>query len=57
MAATVALLVVGLWSGTPVDTDMAENMDDLELLSANENLDFYENLEFYAWLQDEDNSG
>ncbi|GMQ75028.1 MAG: hypothetical protein BMS9Abin01_0271 [Gammaproteobacteria bacterium] len=35
----------------------ARAMDDLELLTAGEELELYENLEFYRWLQDREQTG
>lgn len=32
-------------------------MDDLELLTAGEELELYENLEFYRWLQGREQTG
>jgi hypothetical protein len=35
----------------------APEMDDVELLTAGEELELYENLEFYQWLQDREQTG
>ena len=35
----------------------AREMDDVELLTAGEELELYENLEFYQWLQDREQTG
>ncbi len=36
---------------------LAREADDLELLTAGEELELYENLEFYQWLQDREQTG
>lgn len=36
---------------------LAREVDDLELLTAGEELELYENLEFYQWLQDREQTG
>jgi hypothetical protein len=35
----------------------AREMDDVELLTAGEELELFENLEFYQWLQDREQTG
>jgi hypothetical protein len=35
----------------------AREVDDVELLTAGEELELYENLEFYQWLQDREQTG
>ena len=35
----------------------AREVEDLELLTAGEEIELYENLEFYQWLQDRERSG
>lgn len=35
----------------------ARELDDVELLTAGEELELYENLEFYLWLQDREQTG
>lgn len=36
---------------------VAREVDDLELLTAGEEIELYENLEFYLWLQDREQTG
>ena len=55
VAASVAVLTVILWHGKPVDQDMMQGFEDLELLSSGESLEFYEDLDFYTWLEYEEN--
>jgi len=50
VAASVTLLVVGLVTIQTNDTAVLNQHDDLSLLSAGDDLEFYENLEFYQWL-------
>ncbi len=50
VAATVTMLVVGLVTIQTNDNDMVKQHEDLSLLSAGDDLEFYENLEFYQWL-------
>jgi len=47
----VTLMVMEPGSG------LAREADDLELLTAGEELELYENLEFYQWLQDREQTG
>lgn len=55
--AAVAILVMVLWwPSAPGPKHHEPSMEDLELLTAPESLDFYEDLEFYRWLADADSS-
>jgi hypothetical protein len=71
-AASVVAIVVGLQeiqtvSVDPSDTDVAntkgaytlgaQSVEDLPLLGAAEELEFYENLEFYQWLEFQEQTG
>ncbi|MCP1727746.1 hypothetical protein J2T60_001746 [Natronospira proteinivora] len=58
--AAASLMVLLLWPGEPgeqdatVDTVQAEvAVDDLDILLAEEDLDFYAELDFYLWLEEE----
>jgi len=53
LATAVALT---LMVAEPGDGSAGE-MDDVELLTAGEELELYENLEFYQWLQDREQTG
>ena len=50
--ATAAVLVVAvsLWIGTGQRNLPSTNVDDMELMTSQEQLDLYEDLEFYRWL-------
>jgi len=52
LSSTVAasVLVAMAWMLIPREADLKTGMEDLELLSSAEDLEFYENLEFYQWL-------
>jgi hypothetical protein len=51
IAAFVVLVVaVSLWVTVPRQNQMAGQMDDIEILTAQEHLDIYEDMEFYRWL-------
>lgn len=54
-AATAAVLVVtvSVWFNQPVENNNAPAMDDMQLMAAAEDLDFYQELEFYEWLEHE----
>lgn len=49
-SAAVVVIAVVLWPG-PQQVDPLASLEDLELLSANEDIDFYEQVEFYQWLE------
>ena len=51
--ACTALLVVAIWWERPVEpvpNGTAQIVEDVEVLTATDQLDFYEDLEFYGWL-------
>ena len=50
-AVALTLMVAEPGSGS------AREVDDIELLTAGEELELYENLEFYQWLQDREQTG
>lgn len=50
VAASVTMLVVGLVTIQTNESDLMKQHEDLSLLSAGDDLEFYENLEFYQWL-------
>jgi hypothetical protein len=39
------------------DNDLTREVEDLDLLTAGEELELYENLEFYQWLEDRGQTG
>ncbi len=53
LATAVALTLMVVEPGN----GLAREADDLELLTAGEELELYENLEFYQWLQDREQTG
>ena len=53
LATVVALTLMVVEPGN----GLAREADDLELLTAGEELELYENLEFYQWLQDREQTG
>lgn len=56
-AASVVAIVIGLQGIQTVSVDPIQSMEDLPLLSATEELEFYDELEFYQWLEFEDHAG
>lgn len=55
--AGIALAVAGLlWFSTPNGHLMPAGMSDLDLLTAQENPDFFTELEFYEWLESKENA-
>ncbi len=57
-AATVLLAVgVGLWFGPLRPGNGSLGLEDIELLAARENPEFFADLEFYRWLAEGDHAG
>lgn len=55
--AGIALAVAGLlWFSAPNGNPMQASMSDMELLTAQENPDFFTELEFYEWLEGGENA-
>ena len=55
--AGIALAVAGLlWFSAPNGNLMQVGMGDMELLTAQENPDFFTELEFYEWLEGHENA-
>ncbi len=52
-AAVSLLLVMVLWNTDGQSPDSPGFIEDLELLSTNEDIEFIEDLDFYLWLDDE----
>lgn len=56
-AAAIGILSVNLWTTQvahqPTQLPKIDLVEDMELLSGTEELEFFENLEFYQWLEDE----
>ncbi len=52
-----AVLVVYFVTRHPVQKEMVADLEDIELLSASESLEFYDELEFYGWLAEAEGAG
>ena len=52
-AATACLIVLGLTVYMQQPNGTTPLLEDIELLAAEDNLEFYDGLEFYAWLAEE----
>jgi len=57
--ATAAVLVaaVSIWYGGDRSSAQVRNLDELEIASAQEQLELYEDLDFYRWLADQPGQG
>ena len=53
--ATASILVLGLAFFVQQSNSTLPPLEDIDLLVAEDNLEFYDGLEFYAWLAEEDN--
>lgn len=51
--ATACILVLGLTFVLQQTNDTLPPLEDIDLLAAEDNLEFYDGLEFYAWLAEE----
>lgn len=50
--AATAVIAALIWAGRPGTTGLApDEIEDLDLLMAEESLEFFEELEFYEWLE------
>lgn len=60
-AASVAILAVALWFFQPAKPvpmhGPLQGVEDLEILTAADNLELYDDLEFYHWLAETDRAG
>ena len=52
--ATACAIVLGVAIYLKQPSGLQTNLEDLDLLVAEENLEFYDGLEFYAWLAEEE---
>ncbi len=50
-AATMAVLALFFWPSSSPEPLPAGQVEDLELITSQERIDFYQNLEFYRWLE------
>lgn len=57
--ATVAALIVAgvLWMNSGRKATAVANLDDMEIVTAKEQMQFYEDLDFYRWLAARENGG
>jgi len=58
--ASIAVLAIAIWVAIPVNNNGDQTMaalDDMELLTAADELEFYEEIEFYQWLEAQDEQG
>jgi len=53
VAASILLLITTLYLKGPSQTTPVNPIEDIEILSSTDNIDFYENLDFFFWLADE----
>lgn len=50
--AATAVIAALIWTGRPItQAPAADEIEDLDLLMAEESLEFFEELEFYEWLE------
>ncbi|HOI14838.1 MAG TPA: hypothetical protein PK036_00710 [Geobacteraceae bacterium] len=55
--AMVLVIAVSLWMGTGRNALPVTQVEDLDILTNNEQLELYKDLDFYRWLESADNSG
>ena len=51
------MLVIPQLQTPPAATQTVHLLDDMELLGASEDLEFYQDLDFYIWVADEQDQG
>lgn len=49
---SIAVLALTLWMSKPVTVMPVHEPNDLEVVTAAENLEFYDEIDFYRWLAD-----
>ena len=54
--ASILLLITGIWLSQPASLPVV-SLEEVEVLAAAEDPEFYEDLEFYHWLAETDLSG
>ena len=55
-AATMAAVAIFFWlSSSPEPLPTTGQVEDLEIITSQERLDFYQNLDFYRWLETNEN--
>ena len=56
MAASIMMIATMLWTLPSVDLKLEDNLlNDIQILSNQEDLELYKDLDFYIWLSDEEN--
>lgn len=55
--AAAAVLAVGLWVTERPGESSVATADDIEIVAAQEQMQFYEDIEFYRWLAAQENGG
>ncbi len=53
VTAAVMVAAVSIWYGGHRSSTQVRNLDELEIASAQEQLELYEDLDFYRWLADQ----
>jgi len=53
--ATVAAVALFFWLNTSPQILPAKHVEDFEIITSQERIDFYQNLDFYRWLATEEN--
>lgn len=48
--AAVVVVAVSLWIAAPRQNRLSKNVEDIDILAAQEHIEIYEDLEFYRWL-------
>ncbi len=54
-AFAVLVLTLSLWLAVPRQNTQVAQVEDMDILAANEHLEVYENMDFYRWLADDRN--
>ena len=49
-AVAVMVVAVSLWIAAPRQNRLSKNVEDMDILTAQEHMEIYEDLEFYRWL-------
>ena len=57
LASVVATVLALALTVSEPENGLARQVEDLDLLSAGEELELYENLEFYQWLDEREQTG
>jgi hypothetical protein len=55
--ATVLILTLSLWTSSDHSTVPSGQVEDLEILTTQEQMELYKDLDFYRWLETSDHTG